>query len=404
MRHLSRIRRRSRMKGCSSTLSNGMPESLTAQLSDSADGAHPLEHLPRGRGGLASRWLQSRWPLFITLAILFGLYHGLNQLIGMRSGPPIAAWKPFVWELSSVLVILALSPFIVRMEQRFRLDARPRTRIVVAHAVAAIVFSAVHTTSMVILRKIVYALAGDSYEFGNVFVGWFYELQKDVITYLTILLIVFAVREFRERRTGELHAAQLAAQLSDARLRHLTAQVDPHFLFNALNAISNRMREDVDAADRMISHLGDLLRAAYATDQQLLVPLYSELEWLRGYAAMMAERFRGQLSFELQVDPGLDALRVPRLLLQPLVENAFRHGLAEGRGCLWVSVRRAGRRLSCTISDDGVGLPDVPLGRGTGLSNVSRRLQLLFPHDHELTLAAREPRGTVVTVAFPASE
>jgi len=381
-----------------------MPESLTAHVSHSADGGHPLEHVLRRRGALASRWVQSRWPLFITLAILFGLYHGLNQLIGLRSGPPVAAWKPFVWELSSVLVILALSPLIVRMERRFRLDARPLRRIVVAHAVAAIVFSAVHTTSMVILRKIVYALAGDSYEFGNVFVGWFYELQKDVITYLTILLIVFAVREFRERRTGELRAAQLAAELSDARLRHLTAQVDPHFLFNALNAISNRMREDVEAADRMISQLGDLLRAAYATDQQLLVPLHSELEWLRGYAAMMAERFRGQLSFEIQVDRGLEAVTVPRLLLQPLVENAFRHGLIAGRGCLWVCVQRAGQRLSCTISDDGVGLPHVPVGPGTGLSNVSRRLQLLFPDDHEFTLAARAPHGTIVTVAFPVSE
>ena len=380
-----------------------MQESLTAPVSRSADGDEPLEHVPRRRDTLVSRWLRPGWPLFITLAILFGVYWGLNQLIGLRSAP-IAAWKPFVWELSSVLVILALSPFIVRMERRFRLDTRPLRRIVLAHAAAAIVFSAVHTTSMVILRKIVYALAGDSYDFGNVFVGWFYELQKDVITYLTILLIVFAVREFKERRSGELRAAQLAAELSDARLRHLTAQVDPHFLFNALNAISNRMREDVDAADRMISQLGDLLRAAYATDQQLLVPLHSELEWLRGYAAMMAERFRGQLSFELQVDPGLDAVKVPRLLLQPLVENAFRHGLAEGRGCLWVDVRRTGERLSCTISDDGVGLPDAPLGRGTGLSNVSRRLQLLFPHDHELTFADREPRGTVVTVTFPVSK
>jgi len=390
------------MKRGSSTLANDMPDSLTAQVSHT-DCGHPLEQVPRRRAALVSRWLQPGWPLFSTLAILVGLYWGLNQLIGRRSGPPIAAWKPFVWELSSVLVILALSPLIVRMEQRFRLDARPLRRIVLAHAVAAVVFSAVHTTSMVILRKIVYALAGDSYDFGNIFVGWFYELQKDLITYLTILLIVFAVREFRERRTGELRAAQLAAQLSDARLRHLTAQVDPHFLFNALNAISNRMREDVDAADRMISHLGDLLRAAYATDQQLLVPLHCELEWLRGYAAMMAERFRGQLSFELQVDPGLDAIKVPRLLLQPLVENAFRHGLAEGHGCLWVSVRRAGERLTCTVSDDGVGLPDAPLGRGTGLSNVSRRLELLFPHEHELTLAAREPRGTIVTVAFPVS-
>jgi len=392
------------MKRRRSILSNDMAEQLSAQVSNSTDVGGTLEHLPRQRGALASLWLPPRWPLFLALAILFGVYLGLNQLIGLRDGPPVAAWKPFVWELSSVLVILALIPLIVRVEQRFRLDARPRSRIVVAHTVAAIVFSAVHTTSMVTLRKIVYALAGNSYDFGNVFVGWFYELQKDVITYLTILLVVFALREFRERRTGELRAAQLAGQLSDARLRHLTAQVDPHFLFNALNAISNRMREDVEAADRMISQLGDLLRAAYATDEQLLVPLHSELEWLRGYTAMMGERFRGQLSFDLQVDSGLDAIRVPRLLLQPLVENAFRHGLAEGRGCLWVSVRRAGRRLICTVSDDGVGLPHAPLSRGTGLSNVSRRLQLLFPNDHELTLAARAPRGTVVTVAFPVSE
>ncbi|HEY6457180.1 MAG TPA: histidine kinase [Steroidobacteraceae bacterium] len=257
---------------------------------------------------------------------------------------------------------------------------------------------------MVAVRKIVFALVGDSYDAGPLFFRWFYELQKDLITYLIILLGVFAVREFRVRRAGELHAAQLAAELNEARLRHLTAQVDPHFLFNALNTISNRMREDVGAADRMISHLGDLLRAAYATDQQVLVPLRSELDWLRSYAVMMGERFRGQLFFQLEVDPDLDTIAVPRLLLQPIVENAFRHGLAEGRGCLWVTVRRMDRRLSYAISDDGAGMSGSPLGHGTGLSNVSRRLQLLFPHDHILTFAARKPRGTVVTVAFPVSE
>ena len=196
----------------SSSLCHDMQESLTAPVSRSADGDEPLEHVPRRRDTLVSRWLRPGWPLFITLAILFGVYWGLNQLIGLRSAP-IAAWKPFVWELSSVLVILALSPFIVRMERRFRLDARPLRRIVLAHAAAAIVFSAVHTSSMVILRKIVYALAGDSYDFGNVFVGWFYELQKDVITYLTILLIVFAVREFKERRSGELRAANTMSRI-----------------------------------------------------------------------------------------------------------------------------------------------------------------------------------------------
>jgi two-component system, LytTR family, sensor kinase len=315
-----------------------------------------------------------------------------------------AAWKPFVWELSSVLVILVLIPVIVRVERIFRLDARPRSRIIAVHTASAIVFSTVHTAGMVAVRTMVYALAGESYDAGDILVRWFYELQKDLITYLVILLGVFAVREFRVRRAGELHAAQLAAELSEARLRHLTAQVDPHFLFNVLNTISNRMHEDVSAADRMISHLGDLLRAAYATDQQVLVPLRSELDWLRSYAAMMAERFRGQLFFELEVEPGLDAIAVPRLLLQPIVENAFRHGLAQGRGCLWVTVRRTDRCLTYAISDDGVGMSGSPLGHGTGLSNVSRRLQLLFPNDHTLTFTAREPCGTLVTVTFPVAE
>jgi two-component system LytT family sensor kinase len=374
--------------------------------------SHVSEAAPRPQS-LLSRALRPGWPLYIALAVLFGLYLGLNQLIDLlRSSSEVARWKPFVWELSSVLVIVALIPVIVRVELRFRLDSRPRSRVVVAHALGAIAFSVVHTTAMVTLRKAVYALRGDTYDFGNVaswhgidgtLVGWFYELQKDLVTYLIILLAVFAFREFQKRRAGELRALRLASELSDARLRHLTAQVDPHFLFNALNAISNRMREDVDAADRMISQLGDLLRAAYATDQQLLVPLRSEIEWLRHYAAMMSERFRGQLSFELDVEPGLDMLQVPRLLLQPIVENAFRHGLAGGRGCLWVAVRRSGARLTYTISDDGVGLPPTPLSRGTGLSNVARRLQLLFGQEHELTYAAREPRGTVVNVAFPVS-
>jgi two-component system, LytTR family, sensor kinase len=263
------------------------------------------------------------------------------------------------------------------------------------------VFSIVHTTAMVLLRKSIYMLAGEVYTFGDVLIRGVYELQKDLITYAVVLIIVFAVREFRNRRAGELRAAEMAAELSEARLRHLTTQIEPHFLFNSLNAISNRMHEDVAAADRMISQLSDLLRAAYETDRDVLVPLERELGWLRGYAGMMAERFRGQLAFEVEVEPGLEAVRVPRLLLQPLVENALKHGLGEGRGRLQVDVRRAGRSLQYTVSDDGAGFSGAPIERGTGLSNVSRRLELLFPGDHTFDLAARTPRGVVATVRFP---
>jgi two-component system LytT family sensor kinase len=352
----------------------------------------------------AWRWLRPGWPLYVLLTLLFGLYQGFNAMIGLHSArSQFATWKPFIWELSSIVVIVALIPLVIRFENRVRVDSRPRMRALLAHIAGAIAFSIVHTTGMVLIRKLVYALAGDSYNFGNILVEGIYELQKDLLTYLVILLVTFAIREFRIRRAGELRAQKLAADLSEARLRHLTAQIDPHFLFNALNAISNRMHEDVDAADRMISQLGDLLRAAYESDDSVLVPLGRELGWLRGYAAMMAERFRGQLAFEIEVDPGIETLRVPRLLLQPIVENAIRHGLQDGRGWLRVEVRRSGNELHYTVSDDGIGLPGKPLERGTGLSNISRRLELLFPNGHELSFGSREPHGAVVSLAFPVS-
>jgi two-component system, LytTR family, sensor kinase len=347
------------------------------------------------------RTTPSRWALYVVLVLLFGVYLGINQIIGLRSRPDIAAWKPLVWEISSAIIIFALVPFIVRFERRFRLDARPRWRTFVAHACAALVFCALHVAGILILRKLAYAAVGQHYGFDSLPVQAFYELQKDLITYVVILVVIFANREFKVRRTGELRAAELATELSQARLKHLTAQIEPHFLFNALNTISNRMHEDVDAADRMISDLGGLLRAAYDSDNHVLVPLARELEWLRDYASMMTERFRGQLMFDLKVAPGLGGVEVPRLLLQPLVENALKHGLPMGRGNLWVDVSRQGSSLLYTISDDGVGIADATMKPGTGLSNVARRLELLFPGTHTFSLRRREPKGTVVTLSFP---
>ena len=346
------------------------------------------------------RVLRSGWVIYALLALLLGLYLGINSMVGLR-GAGIAAWKPFVREITSVIVIFALIPLVVRLEAQFRLDAHPRWRIAVAHVGGALIFSALHVAGMLLLRKLAYAVVGQQYRFDSLAIQAFYELQKDLITYGVILVVIFANREFQVRRTADLRAAELAAELDQARLKHLTAQIEPHFLFNALNAISNRMHEDVEAADRMISSLGALMRAAYDSDHQVLVPLARELDWLRDYAAMMTERFRGQLSFDLKVAPGLEAVEVPRLLLQPLVENALRHGLPDGRGNLTVDVVRQGTKLLYTVSDNGVGIGDTRIKPGTGLSNVARRLELLFPGAHTFALAAGHPKGTVVTLSFP---
>jgi two-component system LytT family sensor kinase len=344
---------------------------------------------------------RSGWLLYAILGLLFGVYLGINQIVDMQGRANYAPWKPLVWEISSVIVIFAFVPLIIRFERRFRLDSRPRWRVVAAHAAGAFIFSAWHVAGIVALRKMAYAFAGQTYNFGDLPIRFLYELQKDLITYGIILGVIFASREFQIRRTADLRAGELAADLSQARLKHLTAQIEPHFLFNALNAISNRMHEDVEAADRMIADLGGLMRAAYDSDNHVLVPLARELDWLRGYASMMTERFRGQLSFELEVEPGLEAVQVPRLLLQPLVENALRHGLPAGRGNLWVDVAREGGTLHYTVSDDGEGIKDTVIKPGTGLSNVARRLELLFPSAHTFALAPRSPKGTVATLSFP---
>ena len=346
------------------------------------------------------RAARSGWVLYAVLALLFGLYLGINSMVGLR-GTGIAGWKPMVWELSSVVVIFALIPLVVRFEAHFRLDSHPRWRIAIAHVGGALVFSALHVAGMLLLRKLAYAVVGQRYDFDSLAIQAFYELQKDLITYVVILVVIFANREFRVRRTSDLRAAELAAELDQARLKALTAQIEPHFLFNTLNAISNRMHEDVEAADRMISSLGALMRAAYDSDHQVLVPLARELAWLRDYAAMMTERFRGQLSLDLRVASGLETVEVPRLLLQPLVENALRHGLPDGRGNVTVDVARQGNRLLYTISDDGVGIDGTGIKPGTGLSNVARRLELLFPGAHTFALAAGHPAGTVVSLSFP---
>src|ERR1700722_1728508 len=123
------------------------------------------------------RTLPSGWVIYATLPLLFGLYQGINSTVGLR-GSGIAGWKPMVWELSSVVVIFALIPLVVRFEAHFRLDAHPRWRIALAHVAGALIFSALHVAGMLLLRKLAYAFVGQRYGFDSLAIQAFYELQK----------------------------------------------------------------------------------------------------------------------------------------------------------------------------------------------------------------------------------
>ncbi|THD11262.1 sensor histidine kinase [Metallibacterium scheffleri] len=344
-------------------------------------------------------WRLLEYALYLTGWLLLGLWLGINSALGHRGDvPPLPLWQPLTWELSSTLTIGALALLVFRFDARFPFGGGRTLRHLPLHALAAMTFSMLHVAAMVGLRKIVYALAGTLYNFGGV-APLFYEFQKDVITYAVIIGACVWLRTRRKHHQRELDAQRLARELSEARLTQLSAQVEPHFMFNALNTIASRMHDDVDAADRLLVALADLLRAVLAGAQNPHARVRDELAWLRSYCALMSERQPGRLQVRIDADPVALMARMPRLLLQPLVENAFRHGLADGRGTLSVTLRGAAGELHCAVSDDGAG---YRAGReGIGLANVRERLRLLYGERAALEITVQSEGGTLVAVKLP---
>jgi signal transduction histidine kinase len=208
-------------------------------------------------------------------------------------------------------------------------------------------------------------------------------------------------RKFHER---EVQAAELETRLTQARLQALQMQLNPHFLFNTLNAISSLVHKDADEADRMIVHLSDLLRYALESTGAQEVPLRRELDFLDRYLKIQQARFGQRLVVRRDIaDDALDA-RVPNLVLQPLVENAIEHGLAphSRAGEIILGARRRNDRLELEVQDNGDGLPaGQPLVEGIGLSNTRARLQQLYGSRQSMELSNVTQGGLRVRIQLP---
>jgi two-component system LytT family sensor kinase len=204
-----------------------------------------------------------------------------------------------------------------------------------------------------------------------------------------------------EARRLQAEAAELHAQLAEARLNALRTQLNPHFLFNTLNAISTLVEEDPRGVRRMIARLSDLLRHTLEGDEQE-IPLARELEMLRRYLDIMEVRFQDKLEVSIETEASLDDALVPNLVLQPLVENAFRHGLAlmQTAGRVAVRVVREDGDLVLTVRDNGRG-PAKEVHEGVGLTNTRARLTQLYGARQRLALTAAEGGGALVEVRFP---
>jgi LytS/YehU family sensor histidine kinase len=229
---------------------------------------------------------------------------------------------------------------------------------------------------------------------------------NSVFAHIDLMLLGHAVYYARHSRNQAVRRAQLETRLAEAQLQVLRLQLHPHFLFNTLHTISALMHKDLRAADRMLALLGDLLRDSFEKVGAQEVSLKQELGFLERYLEIERTRFRDRLTIRLDIDPeALDA-EVPNLLLQPLVENAIRHGIGKRQdaGCIDIVARRKSERLDVRIRDDGPGLrQDVEraVRGGVGLANTAARLQQLYGDAHTFDLHNRPEGGLEVVLEIP---
>jgi two-component system, LytTR family, sensor kinase len=238
-----------------------------------------------------------------------------------------------------------------------------------------------------------------------------FDLESDIATSLVTFWSAFFLfrgmgyyRQFREK---EKAAAQLEVQLLNAKMAALRMQLNPHFLFNTMNSISSLMRFDIDAADTMLEQLSSLLRITLERGNVQLIPLRDEIEFIEVYLGMQGRRYAGRIHQTVTVDPELHDALVPAMFLQPIVENAFSHGLSKisTEGILSVEIRRDGKQMLISVLNSGLGLSTPPISRadrrGVGLANVRNRLKLHYGEGWSLSLVEVDPKHVRLTIQLP---
>lgn len=233
------------------------------------------------------------------------------------------------------------------------------------------------------------------------------KLNNNIFFYAAIVAVAHVLNYYRQFRERQLRASQLEATLAQTQLQILKMQLHPHFLFNTLNAISALIHQDVDLADRMIARLGDLLRSTLDSANQQEVPLSQELDFIEPYLEIEKARIGPRLAVDLQIDSAVMGASVPNLILQPIVENAIRHGIAvrPGPGRIRITAGRDNGTLHLGVADTGPGLTAPPEAlHGIGLANTRARLEKLYGDKQRLDLQNGPNGGLHVAITIPYRE
>jgi two-component system, LytTR family, sensor kinase len=232
-------------------------------------------------------------------------------------------------------------------------------------------------------------------------------LPPDILMYLLTMSACVALAHFHHAQVRERHAIALEASLAQAKLQALRMQINPHFLFNTLNAIATLVHSSPHTADEMISDLSELFRASLESSEDQEIALARELDLLERYLTIEQRRFGERLRVELNIDPEILQAFVPTLILQPIVENAIRHGIEPlaGAGRITIQARRDGEHIQLSVSDNGEKPFDASVVertlKGIGLANTRARLQQLYGDGQSLAIGEGEPDGWTVEIRIP---
>ena len=340
----------------------------------------------------------------------------LWSIPGVTTGLQSKAWElemkgpwgthRFLYVYAGWVIWAVLTPPLAWLVRRFAVERYGLPRVGALHVVACTVFLFFQEGYLAVLSRFIGPYNMRQMSFGA---AWMHSVQTsaflDTMVYVMTVGVLLAIDLRRKLRAQELTGARLQAELAKAELDALRVQLHPHFLFNTLNAISMLVRKgEGDTAVRMIAGLSDLLRLALATAGQQEVPLRQEIDFLERYLCLQQIRFPDRLQFRMEIDPDTLEARVPSLVLQPLAENAVRHGIAPSiaGGSVEVAAMREGEELVLRVRDTGVGLgPGSESPGGVGLRNVRARLQHLYPGQHRFRVSNRVEGGVESLLAIP---
>jgi signal transduction histidine kinase len=370
-----------------------------------AQAATPEERLNPFAGLDAGPWIT--WGAIVGCWALIALMSvSQSYLLFTDVGRTVSLADIALWSVTEVITWAALSPIILWLARRYRISRAAWRRGLAVQGLSGVGFAVVQPAVQIAAGFFLFGASASGASFAELY--RFSVVRKfhiDLLLYWMIVGLSHGIAYYRRYRDRELRASQLEARLAESQLEALRMQLRPHFLFNTLNSISALIDEDPRAASRMVARVGEFLRLTLETSGAQLATFEDELRFLRTYLEIEAIRFEDRLAVRYDVDPETLAARVPSMLMQPVVENAIKHGISkrDDDGRIEIRARTDAGRLRIDVRDNGPGLEetDRSADRGLGLANTRARLGNLYESGYSFELANDPDGGTVVRIDLP---